>query len=194
MSEESPRDCGSGYAPAKHAEEPAKVDQRGLEVNSIDWTMFHTQEDRGAVLEGPAFCERDDAWLGSAWYFWDDERDAVRWGQDAKDGKFRVYCARIVSEKVLNAVFNEEHYRFLMQALERVAKKIYEDTGRKATKKHLCRYFERAGWMREIDVLVVCDNPEGWREDLPIPLRRRIQAAVYNKACIREFRLHRQVG
>lgn len=152
--------------------------------------MFHTQEDRGNVLKHPILCNRKDAWLGTGYYFWAAEEDAIRWGYDSKNGKFQIYSSRIISEKVLDTVFNPEHYTLFITALERIAKKIVKLTGKKPTQKDLCEYLNtRAKWRNEIDVLIACDNPTGNRELLPIPVRKRIQAAVYNKKCINEFQL-----
>lgn len=152
--------------------------------------MFHTQEDRGIILSEPCLCNRKDAWLGTAYYFWKDEVDAIRWGEDSKNGRFQVYSARIISDKVLDTVFNKEHYDFFIAALERLAKKIVKKTGRYISKSLLCEYLnERADWKSEIDVLIVNDNPQGAREKFPIPIRKRIQAAVYNKDCIHEFKI-----
>ena len=63
-----------------------------MEMNEV---MFHTQEDRGTILTEPCQCRRRDAWLGTAYYFWGYEEDAIRWGQDSKNGRFQVYSARI---------------------------------------------------------------------------------------------------
>lgn len=152
--------------------------------------MFHTQEDRGYVLTKPILCSRKNAWLGTAYYFWAEEDDAIRWGYDSKNGIFQVYSARIESDKVLDTVFNKEHYDFFRNALERLAFKIVKKTGRKLSKSLLCEYLnERADWKKEIEVLIVNDNPQGERELFPIPIRKRIQAAVYNEECIHEFKL-----
>ena len=91
--------------------------------------MFHTQEDRGYVLTKPIMCSRKNAWLGTAYYFWAEEDDAIRWGYDSKNGIFQVYSARIESDKVLDTVFNKEHYDFFRNALERLASKIVKKTG-----------------------------------------------------------------
>lgn len=162
-------------------------DNRIIDMNQI---MFHTQEDRGNVLTKPIMCRRKNAWLGSAFYFWAEEEDAIRWGYDSKNGRFQVYSARIVSERVLDTVFNKEHYDFFRNALERLASKIVKKTGKKLSLNLLCQYLnERAEWKKEIDVLIINDNPQGEREIFPIPIRKRIQAAVYNEGCIREFKL-----
>lgn len=152
--------------------------------------MFHTQENRGTVLTEPCLCKRTDAWLGTAYYFWGYEEDAIRWGQDSKNGHFQVYSARIISGKVLDTVFNREHYDFFIAALERLDRAIVKKTGRHISKHLLCEYLnEKANWKSEIEVLIINDNPQGSREPFPIPIRKRIQAAVYNKDCIHEFKL-----
>jgi len=152
--------------------------------------MFHTQENRGKVLTHPILCERKDAWFGTAYYFWTDEIDAIRWGRDSKHGNFHVYSAKIISDNVLDTVFNPKHYNFFISALERAAKKIVELTGRRPSQADICEYLnKRAKWKDKIDVLIACDIPTSHRESLPIPIRKRIQAAVYNETCIHEFQL-----
>lgn len=111
-------------------------------------------------------------------------------GSGFKNGRFQVYSARIISDKVLDTVFNRQHYDFFMAALERLSKTIVKKTGRCISKSLLCEYLnDRADWKKEIDVLIINDNPQGKRELFPIPIRKRIQAAVYNKKCIHEFKL-----
>lgn len=156
----------------------------------MNQVMYHTQENRGHTLTHPILCQRQDAWLGTAYYFWGEEEDAIRWGSDSKNNNFQVYSARIISDKVLDTVFNKVHYDFFRESLERLADEIVRKTGKKLSKNMLCRYLnERAGWRKEIDVLLVNDTPNGRRELFPIPIRKRIQAAVYNKECIFEFKL-----
>lgn len=156
----------------------------------MDQIMFHTQENRGNVLKQPMLCTRKDAWFGTGYYFWADEIDAIRWGETAKHGNYQVYSARIVSDKVLDTVFNAEHYQLFVSALERTALTIFKLTGKKPTQTDLCEYLnKRAKWKKEIDVLIACDIPTSSLEILPIPVRKRIQAAVYNASCIHEFQL-----
>lgn len=75
--------------------------------------MFHTQENRRITLSNPVLCTRKDAWLGTAYYFWEDESDAIKWGQNSKGDCFQTYSALIKSDKVLDTVFNREQYDFL---------------------------------------------------------------------------------
>lgn len=161
----------------------------------MNQTMFHTQENRRYILTGPILCRRKDAWLGTAYYFWSDEIDAIRWGFDSKEGRFQVYSARIESDKILDTVFNRDHYDFFIQILELLSNQIVKKTGCRLSKRVLCEYLNnRADWKKEIDVILINDNPQGERERLPIPIRKRIQAAVYNEACIHEFKLLNSYG
>ena len=92
--------------------------------------------------------------------------------------------------RFFDTVFNPEHYNLFISALERTAKTIVKLTGKKPTQVDLCEYLNnRAKWKEEIDVLIACDIPTGAQEILPIPARKRIQAAVYNKDCIHEFQI-----
>ena len=52
--------------------------------------MFHTQENRESILTEPCLCKRRDAWLGTAYYFWGYEEDAIRGGRILRmvDSKF----------------------------------------------------------------------------------------------------------
>lgn len=152
--------------------------------------MFHTQEDRGTVLSRPILCDRKDAWFGMAYYFWADEIDAINWGIKSKNNNYQIYSARIISDKVLDTVFNKDHYQLFISALERTARTIVKLTGKKPTQVDICEYLNtRAKWKDKIDVLLACDIPTGRSEVLPIPVRKRIQAAVYNVDCINEFQL-----
>ena len=75
--------------------------------------MFHSQENRNTILEFPIICKRDDAWLGTGYYFWYEEDDAFKWGITNKayyNNSFQIYKANIKKEDVLDTVFNEKHY------------------------------------------------------------------------------------
>jgi len=153
--------------------------------------MYHTQERRATLLTFPVKCVRDDAWCGYAYYFWEDQIDAEFWGLHSKKGKYDVYQATIISENVVDTVFNEAHYRWFYDTLSEMAKNITKKTGIKPTIDDVCRYInERANWQSKIDVLLICDCPMSDKEPIKgFPLRRRIQAAVYNEKCIHDFKL-----
>ena len=46
--------------------------------------MYHTQEKRHERLTAPQLSTWNNAWLGVAYYFWDDEIDAIHWGNKSK--------------------------------------------------------------------------------------------------------------
>lgn len=154
----------------------------------LDKIMYHTQKNKGLILKEPILCERADAWLGTAYYFWEDEVDAISWGINSKNNNYRVYKARIKTENFLDAVYNKEHYKFLLDSFNKVSETILKKTGRRPTNSDITSYInEKAGWKNEVDVILMCDIPTSSKEIIPIPFRKRIQAAVYNKECINDF-------
>ena len=86
--------------------------------------FYHTQENRGKKLIEPIFCKRDNAWLGNAYYFWENEDDANFWGVKFKNrtGKYDIYKAEIISDDILDTVFNREHYYFWIKQVGKAAK------------------------------------------------------------------------
>jgi hypothetical protein len=156
--------------------------------------MYHTQEKRVIRLTSPIICTRNYAWLGIAYYFWENEMDAIHWGHDSKrsTGFFEVYKADINCENILDTVFNEEHYRFWNAQIEKAAKLISIKTGIKATIAEINQYFkEKAKWSETIDGIMFQDLPNS--EDLLVRnlyYRKRIQIAVYNLKIIDNFTYH----
>lgn len=160
----------------------------------LERLMYHTQERRKARLIKPILAERRNAWLGVAYYFWDNEMDAIHWGNDSKKstGYFEIYKADIECENVLDTVFNEEHYNFWVKQIEKAAKNIIKITGRKASIKEINRYFtENAQWAEVTDGIMFQDLP--FSDDLLVEglnYRKRIQLAVFNVAIIFNFAFH----
>ena len=76
--------------------------------------MFHTQERRSVRLVAPLLCTKENAWLGDGYYFWDDIKDAILWGNNSKreTGMFEIYSANFNMSNFLDTVFNENHYNF----------------------------------------------------------------------------------
>ncbi|MFN8293091.1 MAG: hypothetical protein U0T72_05160 [Chitinophagales bacterium] len=156
--------------------------------------MYHTQERRNIRLKAPVVCEREDAWLGDGYYFWDDVVDAEQWGHNSKreTGYFEVYKAEILIDNFLDTVFNEAHYRFWISQVEKAAEQIRRKTGLKPTIKEVNEYFkERAIWS-EVDGIIFQDIPE--KDNIlkvkAFYYRKRIQAAVYNLEIITTFAFH----
>jgi hypothetical protein len=158
--------------------------------------MYHTQEKRLFRLIEPAICKRNNAWLGTAYYFWNDEVDAIQWGHNSKKatGYFEVYSAIILCNRILDTVFNEDNYRFWIEQIEKAAKHITMKTGLKATLKDINQYFqEKARWSDYVDGILFQDLPNS--EDLLVSnfyYRKRIQMAIYNKEIIHNFEFHNE--
>lgn len=156
--------------------------------------MYHTQEKWGIRLAAPIICKRNNAWLGSAYYFWDFEMDAIHWGHSSKKstGYFEIYRANIDCENVLDTVFNEEHYKFWIKQIEKAAKHISIKTGYKATIREINQYFkEKAKWSEITDGIMFQDLPDS--ADLLVNqlyYRKRIQIAVFNLKIIGNFAFH----
>jgi hypothetical protein len=156
--------------------------------------MYHTQEKWRFRLTEPIICTRKNAWLGIAYYFWDDEIDAIQWGHRSKRDKryFEIYKASIDCENVLDTVFNEEHYNFWVKQIEKAAKHISIKTGMKASLKEINQYFkEKANWAGVTDGIMFQDLPIS--DDLLVKdlyYRKRIQIAVYNLEIIHNFAFH----
>lgn len=164
--------------------------------------FYHTQEARKRKLDAPILCQRDDAWLGNAYYFWLDIEDAEDWGDSSKRRHmwYDVYKCEIETENVLNTVFCEEHYDFWLKQIEKVAKTIISKTKMKPTIKELNEYFKERGIWNDLDGILFQDLPTNPNKLLikPIeynnktkkiifPYRKRIQLAVYNSNIILTF-------
>lgn len=153
--------------------------------------MFHTQEYRMNRLSSPVLCDDELAWLGDAYYFWCDIEDAEYWGTTHKrrTGYYQIYQADIDLEKVLDTVFNEEHYRFWLSQVEKAAKKIGIATGEKPTLKEINAYFKERGSWDNVDGVLFQDLPQN-QDRLMVKsfyYRKRIQVAVYNLPIVSNF-------
>ncbi|WP_115460903.1 hypothetical protein [Winogradskyella aurantiaca] len=164
--------------------------------------LFHTQESRIHTLTEPIPCTRDDAWLGEGIYFWYELFDAEYWGNTAKKatGFYEIYESDIDLENVLDTVFNEEHYRFWLRQLEKVAMTFIKKTNEKPTLKELNDYFKERGTWNEVCGILFQDLPTNDRHLLVKPIqyknkkftfayRKRIQLVVYENQIIRTFAL-----
>jgi hypothetical protein len=173
-------------------------------------TVYHTQEKHKKTLSFPIPCTRDDAWLGEAHYFWKEESDAYDWGNNSKraTGHFEIYTCDIKSESFLDTVFNETHYYFWIQQLEKIAKKIMIKTHEKPTLKELNDYIRDKNVWPQVDYIQFQDLPTNSEKALVKPIvyrqskkrkvrtvafRKRIQIAVYNPKIISNFALQDSV-
>ena len=167
---------------------------------------FHTQESRKIQLIEPQMGYRDDAWLGNAYYFWIDIYDANKWGVEAKNatGLYEIYSADIDFSDILDTVFNEKHYNFWLESINKVAQKHIDLLNTKPTLKDLNDYLKKEGCWNEVSGIQFQDLPED-RERLKVaPIQygtrfkylnyiKRIQLAIFNKTIISNFTLHCKV-
>jgi hypothetical protein len=157
-------------------------------------TFYHTQENRGTILKEPIKCIKNNAWLGNAYYFWENEDDAVFWGLKVKNktGKYDIYSAEIVIEDILDTVFNRDHYNFWIKQIEKAAKHFVKKTGTKPTLKEINDFFfEREIWS-ELDGILfqdISENPVHFMVK-EFQYKKRIQLALYNSNKIVNFALN----
>lgn len=153
--------------------------------------MYHTQESWPDRLDKPVLCEREDAWLGEGFYFWEDMLDAEQWGHNSKrrTGRFEIYESKIIVDDFLDTVFNEEHYRFWINQVEKTADAIQLKTGFKPTLKEINEYFKEKSLWSEVDGIIFQDIPENDNilKVKSFYYRKRIQAVVYNTEIILTF-------
>ena len=150
--------------------------------------MYHTQEKRQNRLFQPVLCARRDAWLGHAYYFWDDIYDANVWGTKSKrrTGRYEVYKGVIESENILDTVFTETGYQFFLQTINKVIEVFLNKTGRLPEIPDVCNYIMRvAKWNTVLDGVLFSDSPNTDIEKFNY--RKRIQLALYNPKCLVSF-------
>jgi hypothetical protein len=160
----------------------------------LEKVIFHTQEKREFLIDKAIVCVKDNAWLGEGFYFWYDEQDAVYWGLKfkRKTGYFNIYKADVNSDKILDTVFNEEHYQFWIKQIEKAAKNFVIKTGTKPTLKEINDYFKDKGFWVKFDGILFQDissNPEHHFVK-EFQYKKRIQIAVYNYDIISNLAVH----
>lgn len=164
---------------------------------ALERLLFHTQEKRHIRLKKPIFCYNSDAWLGNAYYFWYDETDAIHWGNNYKRRtlSFEIYKADVECDKILDTVFNEDHYKFWVLQIEKAASAIIKKTGSKASIREINQFFiEKVNLKKDIDGVMFQDLP--FSPDLLVVnfnYRKRIQVAVYNSKIINNFVFHSEM-
>lgn len=156
--------------------------------NMFSETMFHTQEKRGSKLSSPIKCTRLDSWFGCAYYFWKNELDADKWGQNSKTrtGFYDVYSAEIESDNILDTVFDEKQYTFFEHSIEKALRDFENKTHRKPDKKFLCNYIMKvAHWDEQVDGILFADSP---KTVIQVNYCKRIQLALYKIECMLSFK------
>lgn len=158
-------------------------------------TFYHTQENRSKKLQEPIICTNDNAWLGEASYFWEEENDAVFWGNThkRKTGNYDIYSSDIIiDEDILDTVFNRLHYKWWIKQVEKVAKKFIKSTNSNPTLKEINDYFLEKGVWTKFDGILFQDiskNPVHFMVK-EFQYKKRIQLALYNREKILNFALH----
>ncbi len=163
-------------------------------IDELSRRMYHTQEKRKKRLTHPIKCTRDDAWLGTGYYFWDELEDAVFWGETGKrrTNEYEIFEADINIEKVLDTVFNEKHYRLWFKQIEKIAKAIIKKTNEKATVKEINEYLIENPWIDEITGILFQDMPKNNRHTLvdSFYYKKRIQLVAYTIDIISRFKFN----
>ena len=156
--------------------------------------MYHTQEKWSDQLDSPVLTTNQDAWLGEGYYFWYYENDAVWWGRTSKKrtGYYEIYKANINCDNVLDTVFNESHYSFWIQNIEKAIEKYMKTRKDSLTLKYINEFFKEKGVFDGVDGVLfqdISNNPENWIVK-KFQYKKRIQIAVYNLRIISNFALH----
>ena len=155
---------------------------------------YHTQENRNEKITGPIMCTKDNAWLGNAYYFWEDKSDAIYWGSSSKrkTGKYEIYKAQFAELNVLDTVFNRLEYEFFVKQIEKISIKFIKTTGFKPTLKEINDYLMENNVLSEVDGILFQDissNPHHYLVR-GMQYKKRIQLALYNRNKISTFVSH----
>lgn len=154
--------------------------------------VFHTQEKWRYRLVGPVQTTNSNAWFGTACYFWYNQDDAVFWGMTAKKRYryYEIYSADCNCENVLDTVFNEQHYLFWLDKIEKaISFYLKKGTGGNITLKDINDFFRDKGVFDEIDGIMFQDitNNPSYYFVKEFQYKKRIQIAVYNLNIISNF-------
>ncbi|MCE3279683.1 MAG: hypothetical protein K0S44_1874 [Bacteroidetes bacterium] len=163
---------------------------------------YHTQEFRvSGLLDSPAKCTSDKAWLGDGYYFWLDEVFAMHWGPDFKTstGSFDVYKAFIEEDNILNMTFCEEDYFFVKNNIEALIVEMKE-RHMNINLKQLHRMLKTKFWLpMNIKGIMYDDLPynvykKGRTYSLfdPFYYVKRIQIVVFDLKLIHNFEIYKE--
>jgi hypothetical protein len=156
--------------------------------------MFHTQGFKLPYLNRPIICKRRNAWLGTGYYFWYEDNDAIIWGKEAKRdfGSFVVYVADIDCENILDTVFVEKHYLFWCKVIDKVADDILKKTGRKASIKEVNDILKKNNVWKDVTGIMYQDIPNNPDRNKVMTLlyRKRIQLVAFDLNIVSNFVVH----
>lgn len=156
--------------------------------------MFHTQGYRPPYLKNPIICKRTNAWLGTGYYFWYEDQDAIIWGKEGKIefGSFVVYIADIDCENILDTVFVEKHYLLWCKVIDKVADDILKKTGRKPTIKEVNDILKKNNVWKDVTGIMFQDIPTNPDRNKIVKLfyRKRIQLVAFQLNIVSNFAVH----
>lgn len=75
---------------------------------------------------GPIFCDSEDAWIGSGYYFWDNSIDSAKWWGETHYKNNYIICRSFYdyhSDEYLDLVGNQEHIRYIKSCAEAFKKR-----------------------------------------------------------------------
>lgn len=155
-------------------------------------TFYQTLEKRKIRAISPGFCKKSTAWLGSGYYYWLNDEDAIRWGQDSNhyhSGFYEIYKSNIAFDQVLNTVFNEQDYNFFVKIVELAATYFIKKVNERPTIKQINDYFIDKGILKDVVGILFQDLPlnETYHLVQKLYYKKRIQLVVYNKSIILSF-------
>lgn len=81
------------------------VDNRPIDTNSF----------------GPIFCDDENAWVGSGYYFWDDSFDSAKWWGETHYRNNYIICQSFYdshSNEYLDLVGRQDHIRYIKSCFE----------------------------------------------------------------------------
>ena len=114
-------------------------------------TGFHTLKDKGNIEEikrhGPYRCERDDAWLGFGYYFWDSNIEwAHWWGKCACNNKY-IICesSLVIDERCFDLVGDPNHQRELIEVFKLLMSIGEFNSNRAVTVASVIEYLKQKG-------------------------------------------------
>jgi hypothetical protein len=115
---------------------------------------YHTLEDRNNFDQieerGPQKCTRNNAWLGSGYYFWDRDIDmAHHWGKQSYPNGYVVFEGEIkIDENTYDLLGNTMHKNEFKQVLAELKKSNHHKNPEKITVGVIIEYLKRnAGFL-----------------------------------------------
>ncbi len=106
---------------------------------------YHTLEDRGnpdeILKDGPQKCNRQDAWFGHGYYFWDTE---IKWAHRWSKIPYMIFEASIViDENTFDLLGNVQHCKDFEDSAKLLNDRLKKSNKRIATAPEIIEYMKR---------------------------------------------------